>query len=268
MKLKDLESALSDAVGFESPVIELEQYATSPHLASILAYTIHQSYEDLRVHSVADLGAGCGILSISAALLGCPSILAVDIDPSAIRLAKQNIRRCLGDEVEYNEENDEHSQHKEKGVDLGLDDIDDLDLGSGTESDKDSVPHSYDSTPFPSQSPISFLRANVMALPLRESSVDITIMNPPFGTRLKGADVEFLKAGCRLATKSVYSMHKSSTRDFLLTKIGQWGCKAEVLAQLKFELPKSYQFHRKQTLDIDVDLIRIDVTSKQMHLIV
>ena len=37
-------------------------------------------------------------------------------------------------------------------------------------------------------------------------------MNPPFGTRRKGADLAFLRAALRLARGSVYSLHKSSTR--------------------------------------------------------
>ena len=47
--------------------------------------------------------------------------------------------------------------------------------------------------------------------PLR-ARADVVIMNPPFGTRRKGADVEFLRAAFRVARTSVYSLHKSSTR--------------------------------------------------------
>lgn len=57
--------------------------------------------------------------------------------------------------------------------------------------------------------------ANVSQLagqcPLRLRA-DVVIMNPPFGTRRKGADMEFLSAAFRLASESVYSLHKSSTR--------------------------------------------------------
>ena len=37
-------------------------------------------------------------------------------------------------------------------------------------------------------------------------------MNPPFGTRRKGADIAFLRTALQLARRSVYSLHKSSTR--------------------------------------------------------
>jgi ribosomal protein L11 methyltransferase len=41
--------------------------------------------------SVFDLGTGTGILSIAAAKLGAKEILAVDIDPAAVKSARQNI---------------------------------------------------------------------------------------------------------------------------------------------------------------------------------
>ena len=33
--------------------------------------------------------------------------------------------------------------------------------------------------------------------------------NPPFGTRRKGADTEFLQAACQIARRAVYSLHKA-----------------------------------------------------------
>jgi hypothetical protein len=37
-------------------------------------------------------------------------------------------------------------------------------------------------------------------------------MNPPFGTRKKGADMGFLRAALHVAKRAVYSLHKTSTR--------------------------------------------------------
>ena len=60
--------------------------------------------------------------------------------------------------------------------------------------------------------------ANVSQLcnqsPLR-CRADVVIMNPPFGTRRKGADMEFLRAAFLLASESIYSLHKSSTRAYI-----------------------------------------------------
>ena len=43
--------------------------------------------------SVLDLGTGSGILAITAARLGASRVLALDIDPQAVRAARQNFRR-------------------------------------------------------------------------------------------------------------------------------------------------------------------------------
>ena len=40
---------------------------------------------------VMDVGTGSGILAIAAAKLGAPSILAVDIDPDAVKVARENV---------------------------------------------------------------------------------------------------------------------------------------------------------------------------------
>lgn len=41
--------------------------------------------------SVIDVGTGSGILAIGAALLGAEPVLAIDIDPTAVKVAKENI---------------------------------------------------------------------------------------------------------------------------------------------------------------------------------
>ena len=88
---------------------------------------------------------------------------------------------------------------------------------------------------------------------------DCVLMNPPFGTRVEGVDLKFLRAGLELttATGAVYSLHKTSTRAFIKKKCAEWGCEATVVAELKFEIPKMYKHHRKASLDVDVDFWRV-----------
>ncbi len=43
---------------------------------------------------VADVGTGSGILAIGAALLGAENLLAIDIDPTAVRVAAENVEHC------------------------------------------------------------------------------------------------------------------------------------------------------------------------------
>ncbi|GBG28064.1 6-phosphofructo-2-kinase/fructose-2,6-bisphosphatase 2 [Hondaea fermentalgiana] len=107
---------------------------------------------------------------------------------------------------------------------------------------------------------IDLINANVLdgSLPLPAASFDTVVMNPPFGTRNKGADVAFIETALRLSRKAVYSLHKSSTRDFLQRKANKdWEVSFEVIAQLRFDIPKMYKFHKKQSADVMVDLIRL-----------
>ncbi len=121
-------------------------------------------------------------------------------------------------------------------------------------------------------------------------------MNPPFGTRREGADVMFLevqlhwtmhlpynvdgvkmeyilafpflvdsftplsppKAAYNCCNRAVYSMHKSSTRNYVMKKAKQLGAKASVLAELRFDIPKTHSIHRKNTIDVKVDLVRLE----------
>ena len=91
--------------------------------------------------------------------------------------------------------------------------------------------------------------------------VDTVVLNPPFGTRMKGADMHFLSVAVRLTRCAVYSLHKSSTRDHILRVADGWGCKAKVVAELVYDLPATYAFHRKNNQQIAVDLIRLEKRS-------
>eukprot|EP00903_Cladosiphon_okamuranus_P019924 g18311.t1 len=85
---------------------------------------------------------------------------------------------------------------------------------------------------------------------------DVVLMNPPFGTRRAGIDVIFLERALEAAS-TVYSMHKTSTRKHLVKKAEQWGVEVTVLAQLRFDIPATYKFHRRNSVDVEVDLIRL-----------
>lgn len=96
-------------------------------------------------------------------------------------------------------------------------------------------------------------------IPLPSKMVDTVITNPPFGTKNnEGIDVQFLKTAIRLARRSVYSFHKTSTRPFLMKLLrDKWGLDVEVVAQMKFDIPNMYKFHKQKCVDVEVDLIRV-----------
>ena len=93
--------------------------------------------------------------------------------------------------------------------------------------------------------------------------VDVVIMNPPFGTKKNaGIDMKFLRAGAVMARKAVYSLHKTSTRDYIEKTTTKWGLKHKVVAKLKYDLPATYRCHKQKSVDIQVDLVRLDCTNK------
>lgn len=105
--------------------------------------------------------------------------------------------------------------------------------------------------------PADFVLCRVPQIPIN-SKFDTVVMNPPFGTRSAGADWTFLETGLKNANV-VYSLHKSSTRSYLLEKAKRdFKCSAEVVAELKFDIPKAYKFHKKESLDVMVDLLRFE----------
>jgi len=87
-------------------------------------------------------------------------------------------------------------------------------------------------------------------------SFDTAIMNPPFGTRQRHMDVKFLSVALKLAG-TIYSLHKSSTRKFLLDFVEKHGFDASTILRLEFNIPRMFEFHRKRRKSMSVDLYRI-----------
>ncbi|XP_032968001.1 rRNA N6-adenosine-methyltransferase METTL5 isoform X2 [Rhinolophus ferrumequinum] len=91
LRLKELESRLQQVDGFEKPKLLLEQYPTRPHIAACMLYTIHNTYDDIENKVVADLGCGCGVLSIGTAMLGAGLCVGFDIDEDALEIFNRNV---------------------------------------------------------------------------------------------------------------------------------------------------------------------------------
>ncbi|KAJ2539398.1 hypothetical protein EV175_006349, partial [Coemansia sp. RSA 1933] len=218
MKLKQLEGHLGDVAAFKEPKVQLEQYPTTAHLASRILYTAEATYGDIDGKAVVDLGCGCGVLSIAASMMGASHVLGIDVDTDALEIAQDNV------EV------------------FELGDIIDLVQGSISEQNSAGV-----------------LSLNEEMLSRMEQAFDTAILNPPFGTKPgnKGIDTLFLQAACIMARGAVYSLHKTSTRDYLVKKARSWGFECEVLTELKFDVPMMYKFHKKKSVDVQVDLLRL-----------
>ena len=89
-------------------------------------------------------------------------------------------------------------------------------------------------------------------------------MNPPFGTKRRGVDIHFLFVALNLATQSVFSMHKSSTRDYIQKRFSMFGVRAEALAEMNFNIGRTYAYQTRSDMDISVDLWRFDVSEARL----
>ena len=85
---------------------------------------------------------------------------------------------------------------------------------------------------------------------------DTVIMNPPYGTRSSHADVQFLERAFELAPVS-YSIHKSSTREFLRRVIERKNRRTDAVRSMSLDIPHLFPFHQKKWEKVDVDLYRI-----------
>uniref|UniRef100_A0A7S3E7I5 Methyltransferase small domain-containing protein n=1 Tax=Rhodosorus marinus TaxID=101924 RepID=A0A7S3E7I5_9RHOD len=116
---------------------------------------------------------------------------------------------------------------------------------------------------------IELIQADVQELGVGSSGImlgngdipfDTIIMNPPFGTRQKSIDMAFVRTALSLSRESVYSLHKTSTREYIRRKTREWRVESQVVAEMRFDIPKMYKFHSQQSRDIAVDFWRISKT--------
>lgn len=76
---------------------------------------------------------------------------------------------------------------------------------------------------------------------------DTVILNPPFGTKRKGVDIAFLQTAMQVSGGAVYSMHKTSTRPYILKKAKQWGADAKVKKFATVSISIKSNFHEHST---------------------
>ncbi|MFA4647672.1 METTL5 family protein [Pyrococcus kukulkanii] len=111
MRKKELAIILSKLKGFQNPKPWLEQYRTPGNAASELLWLAY-SLGDIEGKVVADLGAGTGVLTVGALLLGAKKVYAVEVDPEAVEVLKENVKGfdnvkvIVGDVNEFSEKVD------------------------------------------------------------------------------------------------------------------------------------------------------------------
>ena len=90
MRPKHLAMALSKLTPHPCSNVKLEQYATEGDLASYWMLGVDE-LDDIAGKTVADLGAGNGVLGIACLMLGAAHVHFVECDPETIRVLHDNL---------------------------------------------------------------------------------------------------------------------------------------------------------------------------------
>ena len=88
MKQRHLEILLQQVPPPKEPKPALEQYMTPAPIAADILFTAYH-WGDIERKTVVDLGCGTGIFAVGAAYLGAKEVYGIDVDKTAISLARQ-----------------------------------------------------------------------------------------------------------------------------------------------------------------------------------
>lgn len=192
-----MERILQSLEAVPAPKARIEQYPTPAGIAAEVAY-IALGNGDLEGRRVLDAGCGNGILAISAGLLGAAEVVAADVDPEAIDVARRNARRA-GVHVEWR-----------------VADIRDV-----------------------------------------EGPFDTALMNPPFGSQQRHADLPFVDRSLELA-RVVYGFHNAKSEAYVRRRYESRGGRITDRIEYAFPLRRSFAFHRDEVRRVPVILLRVE----------
>ena len=101
---------------------------------------------------------------------------------------------------------------------------------------------------------ITFREGDVSAL---DGKFDTVVQNPPFGAQRRHADRAFIKKSLELAT-IVYSLHNAGTEIFVARMVEALGAKCRPVKRFKFEIPFSFEFHKKPKETFSMVLLKFE----------
>ena len=88
--------------------------------------------------------------------------------------------------------------------------------------------------------------------------VSTVIQNPPFGTKTKHADREFLEKAFEISEDAVHSFHKLETREFIERFAKQKGFVPTNLIEFHMPIKATYKFHKSRIRRINVGCWRFE----------
>ena len=101
---------------------------------------------------------------------------------------------------------------------------------------------------------ISFVEGDVSSV---AGKFDTVIQNPPFGAQKRHADRAFIRKSLELAPK-VYSLHNAGTETFVARMVESLGAKCKPVKRFKFEIPFSFEFHKKPKETFSMVLLKFE----------
>ncbi len=90
---------------------------------------------------------------------------------------------------------------------------------------------------------------------------DTILMNPPFGSQRRHADLPFVDQGLRLG-RVLYSFHNAKTEAFIRRRFERLGARVTDSVRYEFPLLRSFPFHREDVKDVPVVLLRAEAAKE------
>ena len=227
-KKKHLEMILERIPKHPNPKVGLEQYSTPATIAADLIWNAY-GLGDINDMNILDLGCGTGIFAIASSLMGASYSLGVDIDEESVDLAK-----ITKNDIFQEYDIDNANANFIVGDINSFNSISDL-LNESSHEKMDN---------------------NAMSL----NRFDTLIQNPPFGSQEKGkrhADRRFMEFAVSSADV-IYSFHMKNTEEFVIDFYRELGAEVTHKLVYKFPIPKIYDFHKDESRDVKVVVLRIE----------
>ena len=92
--------------------------------------------------------------------------------------------------------------------------------------------------------------------------IDTIFQNPPFGSQKmsnNGQDLKFVDKAVELHPNVLYSFHMASTEKFLINYYKNNNLQISHIFRYSFPIPKIYDFHTKDSQNVDVIVIRAEL---------
>ena len=241
-KKKQLEMILENVPSHPNPKVELEQYSTPSSIAADLIWNAY-GLGDIKDLSVLDLGCGTGIFAIGSWIMGSAYSLGIDIDQESIDLGQKTIIDLIG--------LNQLSDIDESNINFMLGDVNQYyslsyllnDNLNQSNPQYEKLMEYYNGHPDKSTMKFGTL-----------------FQNPPFGSQERGmrhADRKFMEFAMNSA-EVIYSFHMKNTEEFVIDFYNDLGGDVSHKFVYKFPIPKIYDFHKRESQDVKVVVLRVE----------